>query len=310
MLSEYCNVGISLVSFEMVPRSFHNHHHGIQIVGRPNVPKQPHKQSLGVECDLSRRASGSSLFDIESISRVLLSITSCEGPELDKLFTMAAILQPYSTHIFNTIPSLHDSATAFQTLDGQALVTSVFKPLIEKHSLEGVLGVGLLHRHFDLSGPEKLVEFNNVATPWKHYHDGDQHTGGRIVPNGWMFTGDGKLMPFEFFFSPLGREAPVDLEQLQSFVEEFRQLVDANRLHGLVCLRLFPHAGYSGGLEITEGRTNINLTPGQIAAEDLENSTETMWFFDKEYNIKKYTCRCKPYSWHMHLHGHNKPDPM
>jgi hypothetical protein len=72
---------------------------------------------------------------------------------------MAKLLQPYSTHAFNTLPELHTAQDSFTSKGGKNLVDEVFKPMIEKHKLEAKLGVGLLHRHFDLEGSEKLVEF-------------------------------------------------------------------------------------------------------------------------------------------------------
>jgi hypothetical protein len=110
------------------------------------------------------------------------------------------ILQPYDPSHFNTIPYLHEVSKSFQAKNGAEFVEKVFKPLILKHNLESQLGIGLLHRHFDLKGFEKLVELNNISTPWAV--KGEDHMDGKILPCSWLISGGGKLMPYEFFFSP------------------------------------------------------------------------------------------------------------
>jgi len=102
---------------------------------------------------------------------------------------MAEVLQSYSTHAFNTLPELHPAQDSFTSKGGKHLVDEVFKPMIEKHKLEAKLGVGLLHRHFDLEGSEKLVEFNNISLPWNSDRE-DSHNGGKILPPQSTFTID------------------------------------------------------------------------------------------------------------------------
>lgn len=175
---------------------------------------------------------------------------------------MAEVLQPYSTNIFNTIPELHKARDSFTSKDGKALVDKVFRPMIESHKLEAKLGVGLLHRHFDLNGSEKLVEFNNISLPWNS-DNGDGHNGGKVLPNAWVVR-DGKLIPYEFYFSPLGRDSHFDFDTVGPFIREFMQTVAEYDLEQTICLRLFPHVGFTGALEVTEGRANINLSPDQV----------------------------------------------
>ncbi|RDL30699.1 uncharacterized protein BP5553_10044 [Venustampulla echinocandica] len=175
---------------------------------------------------------------------------------------MAQVLQPYSTRVFNTLPELHMAQDSFMIKGGKGLVDNVFKPMIEKHGLEAKLGVGLLHRHFDLEGSEKLVEFNNISLPWNSDRE-DSHNGGKVLPSAWVVR-NGGLIPYEYYFSPLGR---------------------CGRVRGRTdnMPSLFPHIGFTCALEVTEGRANINLSPDQVAEGGWEDSTETMWFFEPEY---------------------------
>lgn len=179
---------------------------------------------------------------------------------------MAAVMQSYSTDWFNTLPDLHTVKERFESKRGMDLVNGLFKPMVEKHQLEAKLGVGLPHRHFELEGNEKLVEFNNISLPWSN-QVGDNHSGGKIIPNAWAIC-DGKILPYEFYFSPLGHDHPFDFDKVTAFLTEFVQVVKDRGLdRGLdkiIAIRLFPHEGFTGALELTEGRANINLSADQI----------------------------------------------
>ena len=174
---------------------------------------------------------------------------------------MADIEKPYSTSVFNSLPELHHAHEDFVANGGPELVNNVLGPLIVQHRLEFTLGVGLLHRHFDLSDKEKLVEFNNVSMPWMH-QQGDRHSGGRILPCAWMIDGTG-LVPYEFYFSPLCHDTKADLAVMAPFLHNFIRCTKDEGLEETIGLRFFPRPGFTGALEMTEGRANINLTPDQ-----------------------------------------------
>lgn len=227
-------------------------------------------------------------------------------------------MHSYSTHLFNTFPDLHTVQERFQSKSGMDLINALFRPMVEKHHLEAKLGVGLLHRHFELRGNEKLVEFNNISLPWSS-QAGDNHSGGKIIPNAWAVC-DGKIIPYEFYFSPLGHDHSFDFDQVTAFLTEFVQAIEERGLDKIIAIRLFPHEGFTGALELTEGRANINLSPNQVcvalsylhaqltcpqvAKDGWNNATETMWFFEPEYMKQKRVCKCSGPSTHMHFH-HN-----
>jgi hypothetical protein len=132
---------------------------------------------------------------------------------------MAQVLHPYTPTVFNNIPSLHGSASASKAKDGDDYIASVCQPLVQEHGLEPALGIGLLH---ELHLNEKLVEFNNISVPWLHPYDNVEDSGGKILPNAWLLdSNSGQLMPYEFFFSPFGRDKSIDLDSLQPFLTEF-----------------------------------------------------------------------------------------
>lgn len=202
------------------------------------------------------------------------------------------------------------------------MIERIFKPLILRHKLECVFGIGLLHRHFKLYGGEKLIEFDDkLALPVELGDVEDEFPGGKILPSGWAVV-DGKLEPYEFYFEPLaGKE--LDYNRVGAFLTEYLEIVKAMGLEKTLCLRLFPGEGYVGGLEITIGRTNWNLSPDEVcyrwflspltqAVHSLslkvpeggwEGATETMWFFDPRWIKEKRACFCQDMRGNTHLHG-------
>lgn len=233
---------------------------------------------------------------------------------------MAEILQPYSVSQFNRFPDLQQATTNFHSKDGLRFVGDVFGPLVLKYGLEDQLGITILHRHFALQEPEKIVEFNNISLPWKNQADDDSHSGGMILPNAWLLDHD-KLMPYEFFFSPFNQEKSVDLTQdkVRAFLDDFVKAAKHSKLDGVVALRMFPYVGYEGGLEFSEGRANIVLKPGQVSSEPsltasfpllpaqspkltfslqfkLEpQATEVTWYFEPGWKDQKNYCHCTAY---------------
>lgn len=181
---------------------------------------------------------------------------------------MADILQPYSVPQFNKIPDLYEAKTVFNAKDGLKFVQEVFRPLVLKHGLEAQLEITILHRHFALQEPEKLVEFNNISLQWNKQASDDSHSRGKILPNAWLLDDD-KLMPYEFFFSPFNQDKSVDLTQdkVRDFMDEFVRAAKYSSLYRVVALRMFPHIGYQGGMEFSEGRSNIVLKPGQVSSQ-------------------------------------------
>ena len=181
---------------------------------------------------------------------------------------MAEVLLPFHYEQFNKLPSLHTSTTTFSQKNGMDFVDKTFRSLVEKHKLQDRLGVGLAHRHFSLNSDEMLVEFNNIATPWKDVK-GDQYGPmGKVVPTAWLITGD-KLMPYEFSFTPLGKEKAFDFTNLGSFLTEFVKIAKEIGLNEVIALRLFPGQDFKGYLEITNGRSNIVLNPDQVGIRSL-----------------------------------------
>ena len=216
------------------------------------------------------------------------------------------LVAPYSHDFFHQIQDVGDVMGELKTKDSNAFVHTTLAPIFKKHYLEEVLGVGLVHRHFSISPNEKLVEFNNITTPWSGIKLSSNHSAkipnsanGLVTETSWVLDANDKWMPFEFSFDPQGTTTVVNLEdaQYQEFLREYTTALKQNGFDKILGLTAWPGAGYTGGLEFCSGRGNIVLTPDQTTAEDGNaNNVQTAWFWHPEwlqpYKGKKKSNRC------------------
>jgi hypothetical protein len=63
-------------------------------------------------------------------------------------------------------------------------------------------------RILHLKSDRRLLPINNISLPWNSDRE-DSHNGGKILPNAWAVR-NGGLLPYEFYFSPLGRDSGFD----------------------------------------------------------------------------------------------------
>ncbi|KAF7509407.1 hypothetical protein GJ744_008130 [Endocarpon pusillum] len=123
------------------------------------------------------------------------------------------------------------------------------------------------------------------------------------LANAWLLK-DGKLMPYEFFFSPLAKDSSVDLthDNIQAFLEEFVKSAKFSKLDGIIALRMFPGKGYRGGLEFTEDRANIVLEPGQYDQEP-NSAVDVTWYLEPGYLEARGRCKCGKPGPNYHYHS-------
>jgi hypothetical protein len=174
---------------------------------------------------------------------------------------------PYGVDLFNQLPGIDRCDKDFCKKNGVEFVDTIARKLVWKYGLAKVFGFGLLHRHFALGEDEKLVEHNNVTTPWDDSEKAKEHRkGGTILPDAWIVTGDDSLMAYEFNFSPMNKRSDVDYESkdVQSFISDFTQAVQEAGLEKILGLRRWPE-DFKGGMERTEGRANVFFGPGEVS---------------------------------------------
>jgi len=203
---------------------------------------------------------------------------------------------------FIGLPSVIDAGNDLKALGGREMIYEVFGPLFTKHGVDEKFGLGLLHRHFDMTPNERLVELNNIATPWDETDA--ESIGGVLITQSWMFI-DNKIVPYEFLYLH-GKDAETKqrlegagLMFLSGFLAEVYAKLAALGLDKTLGLRLHPGPEFNGLVEVTVGRANINFHPSQMSPKD---STETAWFFDPEYIKRGCSCKCNQVT---QSHGHN-----
>lgn len=165
---------------------------------------------------------------------------------------MAVELLPYSATHFNQLPGIMESA---KQLDKIGASESLFRQIGEvflKYQVQSILGVALLHQHFDLEEREVLVNIGNVAVPW------DNQKLESVQPSSWRFTKDG-LMPYEFTYK--GTEIAMD-NRIREFLSEYKTVLentDLKNVLGLCTLDGVNSASVTPTMEFTSGRANITL---------------------------------------------------
>jgi hypothetical protein len=143
--------------------------------------------------------------------------------------------------------------------------------------VERDIGLTLVHRHFDLAPDERLVEYQNVATPWL-LSEINPVLRGRIHAKRWVFSG-GSLFPYEFSFSSHGLDSEYDFDP--DFLSAFYSALCDLKLEGTLGLALMSGSTYRAGepslVEFTAGRASV-LVP---MSPELEGSllTEAQWIF-------------------------------
>ena len=187
-----------------------------------------------------------------------------------------ALTVPYSRDTFHNAFHISTAGDEFQERNGQKFISNILAPIFKKHRVEEVFGIGLVHRHFDIEEDEKLVEFNNISTPWAvdvglHELVGKK-TDSLIYETSWMLDTDNKWMAYEFSFSPVGGQdsyiVNIGDPKHYDFLVEYTQALKAAGWGDLLGLRAWPGPGFSGVFEFTQGKANINLIPEQASMEE------------------------------------------
>ena len=214
----------------------------------------------------------------------------------------APVLQPYSSSVFNTLPSLHDADAEFKERNAAAIMKTALADIFTKYNVEGLLGVQLLHRHFRLENDERLVDAGGASIPWSN--EGSEALDSRILPVSWAFDGD-VYHPYEFKFVPPTQDLHEPIVP-EPFLFEFNEALKAHDLQGVLGIRsLKPDFGNKPEMEITNGRSNITFDYDSDAAEN-DNAIEASWAF-REDGILTAATFCTSYcSGRSDYGGHNK----
>jgi len=186
-------------------------------------------------------------------------------------------VKPYNPAFFNQIRHLESAQQILQERAVEESAIKSLRSLFHRHDVHKALGLMILHRHFDMTPDEKLVEFRGVATPWP-VNDESEVFGGKIVAKCWAFY-QGGLHPTEFGFNPPGEPSYLETTFQAEFVQElyeFLSLLKLDDIFGLVSLSDSDLLSMRG-VERTIGRVSITLP----LSEDIElpDTIESVWAF-------------------------------
>lgn len=100
----------------------------------------------------------------------------------------------YQPTTFNSLPHFNIAKKCVDNLSG---AIEKLGGVIKKHNLSHA-GVALLHKHFDITHDEILVESEADTTSELSPSDIKLHAEGSLTPYMWKVTEDGKFAPVEF----------------------------------------------------------------------------------------------------------------
>lgn len=202
----------------------------------------------------------------------------------------------YDASMMNSLLYLDVAEKRFVERDGPALRSGALQDLFMKHDLVNILGLLLLHKHFDLSGNEALVDYNDTAMPWdlkdvKRSSSGvmEKHKG-YIKPRSWLVsTKTHQLVPTEFYFQhPASPASTYDQRPLVNmtpeFVQEFAQVLEKNNLTDVLGLCLLK-SPFVKQLETTEGRANIAISMSDEDFASQTDSIDAIWYYTRENGV-------------------------
>ncbi|KAI0112048.1 hypothetical protein GGR51DRAFT_557229 [Nemania sp. FL0031] len=186
---------------------------------------------------------------------------------------------PYSHKHYDSLLDIMDAAHALAASGGITNLTSSIGRIFIKHSVENVLGLILLHRHFDMKPTEMLVRFGNVSIPWDvKCNKSELH---RITPISWRFTAEG-IASYEF----TGDEATLlpHGSNYDEFAREFGDLVRDMHLDQLLGFCLIGRSTIENHamMEFTSGRANVTVPDIMRALHNDCGAVEAAWQFGKQ----------------------------
>lgn len=189
----------------------------------------------------------------------------------------------YSAAEFNSIPYLFEQYDAFQISGAQRVMDSELKELFTRYGVTDHLGVGLMHRHFDIHDDEVMVESNGVSLPWKIPDLATmQDEDGVLIPSTWAVRHH-RFMPTEYVFAShfqSTKQIPTVLssEVSPQFFEDFMFTLRQHKLEHILGICLLPSA-MEHRIEITREKANIITTvPGDIyRSVPSEQYIDVLW---------------------------------
>jgi hypothetical protein len=229
---------------------------------------------------------------------------------------MAIVITPYETKDFNNLWDFDKAGPAFDDAEGATIVYEEMKQLFRMHDVQHVFGLQLLHQHFPLKDGERLVEFNGTSTPVINVDQqlhaiapsilSVQKAGARIelhpvefkIKSGNAVKDESSLFCDKAFQNFVASKAP--------FFQEFHEVAKKFGLTEILGLARYPGAGFPGRVEMSVGRSCINLTPDQSSIYSIGGQArEATWYFTDDYIQHGCKCLCPEDKANKHQ-GHSR----
>ncbi|KAL1878147.1 hypothetical protein Daus18300_002063 [Diaporthe australafricana] len=161
------------------------------------------------------------------------------------------------------------SAKRLQELDGWSHIKSCIRDVFIRHNVNEKFGVGLLHRHYDISPNEKIVELGPVSTP-QVVGDDEEITGGSVLPHTWRVH-EGELKPTEFRFVAQRDVAGTQRAEFPAgFVQELIAVIESAALENVLGINMIKRGGdQEKTMEITYGRSSIIIPAVPVEGDNV-----------------------------------------
>lgn len=219
-------------------------------------------------------------------------------------------IKDYASEKYHSLRSLHEAHDLFLNANAEELVDTKICDLFVKHNLHNIYGVSLLHRHFDMSPEERLVESGNVSAPWSYHQPSSSLFGGSVVPRSWMYSSaDRAFYPIEFGYNAQLQQTypstpPSDMANGTAFLDEFCTLLEQYNMTDILGLTtMSPNAPGTMKIEKTWGKTNVVFTVAEDESDVSSKETiSAMWNFGAVQPSKRNNyrvmgcqsgCRCQ-----------------
>lgn len=171
-------------------------------------------------------------------------------------------IESYDPLAFDNLPLISGAVAKFDAINGETLVSTVFRELFLRYQMDRTFGLTLLHRHFDLDKTERLVDYGGTSVPWRL-----GKISGSIQASSWLLSDNG-LRPYEFYYTSVRDEATepdVANANQRAFFHDFKGLLSKYKAYGVFGLCRYPGDDFPGRVEVTKGRANINLKPDDVS---------------------------------------------
>jgi hypothetical protein len=199
----------------------------------------------------------------------------------------------YKSEFYDDLPEILPAYQRLATRQVIPLIQTAIRQVFVDHLVEGVFGVRLLHRHFNLSKTERMVQYGAVAMPWDDPMISGAEKSGVVRPCNWVFR-DSVAYPYEYIYQPATAGADrLDLSQHSDFLVAYYEVLRQNQLLDILGLALVDQ-DTSNQISLVEmclereraainfpAANDLKVVDGPLpkGAADIDVTVPAAWFF-------------------------------